>query len=210
LIALLFLGSALLVPGYHIYKAELISMEKHLGYSMLFVMPVAGYALASLSGFRWSFSPGRYWLSGVAICLMLFLVGAGVAQSLYSRWPSSTGLTYVFQTQVRLGAGRYLVDDYDVLRYYLQHDAHSWQCIGPYFFEYTDKQGHYYSGDEAYVKAVNDGYFDLIELDFFGDHVPLDLLVGQAIEHSKKYSLIDKIPYRDSYGSSFFFLWRKH
>src|SRR5437879_6037988 len=73
LIALLLLGSALLVPAYHIYKAELISLQKHLGYSTFFMMPVAGYALASLSGFRRVFSPGRYWLSGVAVCLVLFL-----------------------------------------------------------------------------------------------------------------------------------------
>ncbi len=208
LFALLFLGSALLVPAYHIYKEELISLEKHLGYSMFFVMPVAGYVLASLSGFRRAFSPGRYWLAGVATCLMLFLVGTGVAQNLYSRWPSATGLTYAFQTQVRLGSGRYLVEQVEVLRYYLRDDAYSWQWTGPYFFEYTDKQGHYYVGNEAYVRAVNDGYFDLIELNF-GASVQVDLLIAQAIEHSKKYVLIDQIPNSDSYGTSYFFIWRK-
>jgi len=208
LIALLFLGSALLVPAYHIYKAELISLDKHLGYSMFFVMPVAGYALASLSGFRRAFSPGRYWLAGVAICLILFLVGAGVAQSLYSGWPSASRLTYAFQTQVRPGSGRYLVEQVEVLRYYLRDDAYSWQWTGPYFFEYTDKQGHYYVGNEAYVRAVNDGYFDLIALDF-GASVQVDLLIAQAIKHSKKYVLIDKIPISDSYGTGYFFIWRK-
>jgi hypothetical protein len=48
LIAFLFFGSAMLVPAYHIYKAEVISLDKHLGYSMFFMMPVAGLALASL------------------------------------------------------------------------------------------------------------------------------------------------------------------
>src|SRR5260370_15598228 len=52
LIALLLLGSALLVPAYHIYKAELVSLDKHLGYSMFFVIPLAGYSLASPSRFR--------------------------------------------------------------------------------------------------------------------------------------------------------------
>jgi len=45
----------------------------------------------------------------------------------------------------------------------------------PYFFEYTDKQGHYYVGNEAYVKAINDGYFDLIELDY-GNTLQTDFL----------------------------------
>ncbi len=208
LIALLFLGSALLVPGYHIYKAELISLDKHLGYSMFFVMPVAGYALASLSGFRRAFSPGRYWLSGVAICLILLLVGTGEAQNMYSRWPPATDLAYVFKTQVRPTSGRYLVEQFDVLRYYLGDDTYSWQWVGPYFFPYTDKQGHYYLGNEAYVRAVNDGYFDLIELNFT-DTVQTDLLISQTIEHSKKYALIAKISNRDSYGTGYFFIWRK-
>ncbi len=210
LIALLLLGSALLIPAYHIYKAELTSLDKHLGYSMFFVMPVAGYALASLSGFRRAFSPGRYWLSGVAICLILFLVGIGEAQHMYSGWPPTINLTYVFKTQVRPASGRYLVEQYDVLRYYLDDDTSSWQWTGPYFFEYTDKQGHYYLGNEAYVKAVNDGYFALIELDFESTAIQTDLLIAHAIEHSNKYDLIDAIPNGDSYGTGHFFIWRKH
>src|SRR5205807_3984011 len=99
LIAFLFFGSALLIPAYHIYKAEVISLDKHLGYSMFFLMPVAGYALASLSGFRWTFSTGRYWLSGVAICLMLFLVGTQEAQNMYLSWPPTTNLAYALKTQ---------------------------------------------------------------------------------------------------------------
>lgn len=209
LIALLFLGSALLVPAYHIYEAELISLDKHLGYSTFFVMPVAGYTLASLSGFRSAFSPGRYWLSGVAICLILFLVGTGEAQNMYSRWPNATNLVSVFKTQVRPASGHYLAEQRDVLCYYLKDDTYSWQWISPYWFEYTDKQGHYYQGEEAYVKAVNDGYFALIELDF-GVTVQLDLLISQAIEHSRKYDLIDIIPSRDSYGTGHSFIWRKH
>jgi 4-amino-4-deoxy-L-arabinose transferase-like glycosyltransferase len=209
MIALLFLGSALLVPAYHIYKAELISLDKHLGFSMFFVMPVAGYALASLSGFRRAFSPGRYWLAGVAICLILFLVGTGEAQYMYSGWPSTTNLTYVLKTQVRPAGGRYLAEQFEVLRYNLEDQTYDWQWTGPYFFEYTDKQGHYYVGDEAYVRAINDGYFDLIELNY-GNTIQTDLLIAQAIEQSKKYDLIDKIPTRDSYGTGYFWIWRKH
>jgi 4-amino-4-deoxy-L-arabinose transferase-like glycosyltransferase len=208
LIALLFFGSALLVPAYHLYKAELISLDKHLGFSLFFVMPVAGYALASLSGFRRMFSPGRYWLAGVAICLMLFLVGTGTARSMYSGWPSTADLTYVFQTQVRPAGGRYLAEQFEVLRYNLEDETYTWQWTGPYFFEYTDKQGHYYVGNEAYVKAINDGYFDLIELNY-GNTIPLDLVIAQAIGQSNKYDLIDTIPTRDSYGTGYFWVWRK-
>jgi Dolichyl-phosphate-mannose-protein mannosyltransferase len=208
LIALLLLGSALLVPAYHIDKAELISLDKHLGFSMFFVMPVAGYALASLSGFRRAFSPGRYWLSGVAICLILFLVGAQEARDMYSNWPSTTELMYVFNTQVRPASGRYLAEQVEVARYYLQGDTYTWQWSGLDFFEYTDKQGHYYVGNEAYVKAINDGYFALIQLNY-GYNLQTAILISQAIEQSKKYKLIDKIPYQNYYGTGYFWVWRK-
>jgi 4-amino-4-deoxy-L-arabinose transferase-like glycosyltransferase len=209
LIALLFLGSALLVPTYHIYKAEVISLDKHLGFSMFFVMPVAGYALASLSGFRRTVLSGRYWLSGLAICLILFLVGTQEAQDMYSIWPPTTELAYAFNTQVRPANGRYLAEQFEVSRYNLGGDTYTWQWTGLDFFQYTDKQGHYYFGNEAYVKAINDGYFDLIQLNY-GNNIRLDILIAQAIEHSKKYDLMDKIPYRDYYGTGYFWIWRKH
>jgi len=208
LIALLFFGSALLIPAYHIYKAEVISLDKHLGYSMFFMMPVAGFALSSLSGFRLAVSSGRYWLSGVALCLILFLVGTGETQNLFSSWPSTTGLAYVFKTQVRPASGRYLAEQFEVSRYYLLDDTYNWQWTGLDFFEYTDKQGHYYFGDEAYVKAINDGYFDLIQLNY-GFKAQTAIIILQAIQQSKKYALIDKIPYQDSYGTGYFWIWRK-
>jgi 4-amino-4-deoxy-L-arabinose transferase-like glycosyltransferase len=208
LIALLFLGSALLVPAYHIYKAELISLDKHLGFSMLFLMPVAGYTLASLSGFRQVSSTGRYWLSGVAVCLVLFLVGIGEAQFMYSSWPPTTQLAYALNTQVRPASGRYLAEQFEVSRYNLRDDTYTWQWSGLDFFEYTDKQGHYYLGNDAYVKAINDGYFDLIQLNY-GYNIQTAILIAQTIQHSKKYDLIERIPYQDSYGTGYFWLWRK-
>src|SRR6266568_136090 len=207
LIILLFFGSALLIPGYHIYKAEEISLDKHLGYSMFFLMPVAGYALSSLSNFQGKFSPGRHWLSGMAICLMLFLVATGEAQNMYWAWPNTTELAYTLNTQVRPGAGRYLAEQFETSRYNLRGDTYNWQWTGLDFFEYTDKQGRYYSGTDAYIKAVNDGYFDLIQLNY-GFNAQTALIILQAIQQSKKYQLIDKIPYQDSFGPGYFWIWR--
>jgi hypothetical protein len=208
LIVLLFLGASLLVPAYHIYKAELISLDKHLGFSMFFIMPAAGYALASLSGFRRVTSPGRYWLSGVAICLVLFLIGTREALDMYAIWPPTDQLAYVFNTQVRPGGGHYLAEQFESSRYNLRNDTYTWQWTGLDFFEYKDKLGRYYAGNDAYVKAVNDGYFDLIQLNY-GYNLQTSLSIARAIERSKKYELIDKIPYRDYYGTGFYWIWRK-
>jgi 4-amino-4-deoxy-L-arabinose transferase-like glycosyltransferase len=207
-IALTFLGSALLVPGYHIYKAELISLDKHLAFSLFFMMPVAGYALASLSGFRKTLLSGRYWMAGLAICLILFQVGASQGRNLYARWPSTANLVVAMQSQVRTGGGHYLVGDQEVLSYSLEKDTYSWQWVGPYYFVYTDKQGNYYQGVPAYIHAINNGYFDLIELSF-GATAAQDEMLAHAIEQSKKYVLTSKVPLADSYGSGYFWVWRK-
>jgi hypothetical protein len=208
LIALLFLGSALLIPGYHIFKGEQVSLDKHLGYSMFFLMPLAGYALSSLSKFHGVFSPGGRWLSGLAVCLMLFLLGTGEAQNMYQSWPSTTQLTYTLNSQVRPAAGRYLAEQFEVSRYNLRSDTYNWQWTGLDFFEYTDKQGHYYAGNDAYAKAINDGYFDLIQLNY-GFNAQMAVSVLNDIQHSKKYALIAKIPYHDVYGTGYFWVWRK-
>jgi hypothetical protein len=253
-IAILLFGSALLIPAYHIYKAELVSLDKHLGFSMFYVMPVAGYALASLSGlqsglqrafsYQVTFKEailrtpmqghGRgqahaptqqglseidtterdlvstrfYWLSGVALCLILFLIGVHQAQDMYSSWPPTTQLTQVLNTQVRPANGRYLAEQFEVSRYNLLNDTYTWQWTGLDFFEYTNRQGHFYVGNEAYAKAINDGYFDLIQLNY-GYNVQTALFVNKTIEQSKKYELIAKVPYHDAYGDGNFSVWRK-
>ncbi len=212
--AFLFLGTALLIPAYHIYATEIVSLDKHLGFSMFYVMPVAGHALASLSGFRTglqrTFSASRYWLSGVAIYLILFLIGVHEAQVMYYIWPSTTQVTWVFDTQVRLANGRYLAEQVEVLRYNLRDGTYDWQWVGLDYFEYTDAQGHYLTGKEAYVKAVNDGYFDLIQLNY-GYNKQIANLITTAIKQSKKYELIKKMPAPNVYGNSdSFWIWRKY
>jgi 4-amino-4-deoxy-L-arabinose transferase-like glycosyltransferase len=210
LIGLVFLGMSLLVPAYHIYKAEQISLDKHLGFSMFFLMPVAGYGLASLSGFALHRVTlyGRYWLAGVSICLVLFLIAAGEAQFMYFSWPATNQLAYVMQTQVRTASGRYLAEQYEVSRYNLKDDTYTWQWTGLDFFEYTDPQGHYYLGDEAYVHAINNGYFDMIQLNY-GYNLQKAVMIARTIERSHRYDLIAKISYQSSYGFGYFWIWRR-
>jgi 4-amino-4-deoxy-L-arabinose transferase-like glycosyltransferase len=205
---LLLLGAVLLAPAYHIYKAEQVSLDKHLAFSMFFLMPAAGYALASISGFFLTHSPGRYWLSGMILCLVLFQLGMGEAQNMYAQWPSTNRLTYALNTQVRPSNGRYLAEQFEVSRYNLENDTDDWQWTGLDYFNYMDRQKHHYFGPEAYVKAVDDGYFSLIQLNYAYNH-PYAHLITQAIKRSKKYVMIAKISYRDLYGTGHFWIWRK-
>lgn len=232
-IGLLLFGSSLLAPAYHIYKGELISLHKHLAFSMFFVMPLAGYAVARISGFldsspisaqniallnkaenapiasrRRILSFGRYLLPGLAICLITFSLGTQQAQSLYGAWAPSTSLTYAMRTQVRLASGRYLAEDFDVCRFYLQDVTELWQWNSLDFFDYTDKQQHYLVGKDAYRAAINEGYFAIVELSY-GYNASLAVFIDQQLRASKRYKLIDRIPNSNSYGTGYFWIWRK-
>lgn len=208
-ICVLFLFTAFLVPAYHLYKAEPTSFDKHFAYSMFFAMPMAGYLLATLAVRRKSWEPNGYWLSSIAIALMLLSIGIRNAQYMYSTWPASNTLTYMLRTQVRPASGRYMAESRDVVRYYLQDVTSTWQWTGPYFFQYTDAQGHFYTGQEAYVHAIDDGYFDVVELDYQGGALPVDLVIAKALESSHRYDLIASIPNSDAYGTGYYFIYRK-
>ena len=208
LTGLLLFGSSLLVPAYHIYEGELISLHKHLAFSMFFLMPLAGYAVAHIAGNQHRLSLGRHWLAGLAICLMLFSTGVEQAQTLYGAWAPSTSLVTTMLTQVRLGSGRYLAEDFDVCRYYLQDETDLWQWSSLDFFDYTDKQGHYLAGEDAYKAAIHEGYFAIVELSY-GYNAALAVFIGQQLAASGKYELIARIPNSNSYGRGFFWIWRK-
>jgi 4-amino-4-deoxy-L-arabinose transferase-like glycosyltransferase len=207
-IGLVLFGASLLAPAYHIYKGEIISLHKHIAFSMFFVMPLVGYAVARISDYRPKLSLGRYWLAGLAIYLFIFSLGIQQAQSLYSEWPSSSNLTYAMQAVVRLDTGRYLAEDFDVCRYYLQNTTALWQWSSLDFFDYTDKQGHYLVGNPAYQAAIQEGYFDLIELNF-GYHADTASFIYHELLASKKYSLVTKVPLSNTFGAGYYWIWRK-
>jgi len=208
LTGLLLFGSSLLVPAYHIYEGELISLHKHLAFSMIFVTPLAGYAVARIVDYQHTLSFGRYWLAGLALCLITFSSGVNQAQSLYGAWASSTSLSSAMRTQARLGSGRYLAEDFDVCRYYLQDVTDLWQWSGLDFFEYTDKKGQYLVGKDAYRAAIHEGYFAIVELSY-GYNAALAVFIGQELAASGNYQIIDKIPNSNSYGRGYFWIWRK-
>lgn len=208
LTGLLLFCASLLVPAYHIYKGELISLHKHLAFSMFFVMPLAGYVVARITDYQQERSIGRYWLAGLAICLITFSSGVQQAQTLYGAWAPSTNLTQAMLTQVRLGSGRYLAEDFDVCRYYLQNATDLWQWSSLDFFEYTDKDGHYLVGKDAYRAAIYEGYFAIVELSY-GYNAALAVFISQELVASGRYQLIDKIPNSNSFGTGYFWIWRK-
>src|SRR6266852_1864704 len=111
---LLLFGSALLVSLYHIYKGEFVSLDKHLAFSMFFLAPLTGLAIASLVGLLRKRSVRLSWFTALALCLLTLPPGLQQARTLYGDWPSSTQLTAILRPRVHLGAGRYLAEDSEI------------------------------------------------------------------------------------------------
>ncbi|HEY6542305.1 MAG TPA: glycosyltransferase family 39 protein [Ktedonobacteraceae bacterium] len=209
---LLLFGSALLVPLYHSYKGEMVSLDKHLAFSMFFLAPLAGFAIASLvsNWQKYSVRSARLsWFIALALCLLTLLPGLLQARNLYGDWPSSTALTAFLRPRVQVGIGHYLAEDFDVLRYNLMDETDIWQWSSLDYFVYTDKQNHKLSGEAAYKAAIQEGYFDLVELSY-GYHTPLAIQIAQSLAASKDYDLIARIPIHNSYGSGYFWVWSRH
>ena len=200
---LLLFGTSLLVPLYHTYKGELISLDKHLAFSMFFLAPLAGFVIATLVGLLRKRSVRLFWCPALALCLLTLPMGLQQAQNLYGAWPSSAQLTTFLRPRVQPGVGRYLAEDFDVLRYNLKQETDIWQWTSLDYFVYTNSQNQNLSGEAAYKAAIQEGYFNLIELSY-GYATPLALQITQYLTASKHYDLLAKIPIRNSYGAGFF------
>ena len=205
---LLLFGSALLIPLYHTYKGELVSLDKHLAFSMFFLAPLAGFAIATFVSLWQKRSVRLSWVIALALCLLIFPLGLRQAQNLYEGWPSSTQLTTYLRPRVQPDIGRYLAEDYDVLRYNLKNETDLWQWSSLDYFVYTDNEKHNLSGETAYKAAIQEGYFDLIELSY-GYHTPLAIQITQILIASKHYDLVARIPIHNSYGSGYYWVWSK-
>jgi len=206
---LLLFGSALLVLLYHTYKGELVSLDKHLAFSMFFLAPLAGFAIASFAGWWQKRSVRLFWFTALALCLLTFPLGLQQAQNLYEGWPSSAQLTALLRPRVQQGIGHYLAEDSDVLRYNLTNETDLWQWSSLDYFVYTDKEKQNLSGEAAYKAAIQEGYFNLIELSY-GYHAALAIQINQSLTASNHYDLVARIPLHDSYGDGDFWVWSKH
>ena len=175
---------------------------------MFFLAPLAGFAIASLIGLWQKRSVRLSWFTALALCLLTFPLGLQQARNLYEGWPSSAQLTTFLRPRVQLGIGHYLAEDYDVLRYNLKNETALWQWSSLDYFVYTDKEQHNLSGETAYKAAIQEGYFDLIELSY-GYHTPLAIQITQILIASKHYDLVARIPIHNSYGSGYYWVWSK-
>lgn len=208
LFALGLVGVSFLAPAYHVYTGEIVSLQKHVGFGLFFVAPLAGFAISRLASRSASVRLDRRWIATVVLSLIVFIAGINQAQWYFNSWPSSSSLINAMRTQVRPATDRYLCEDVEVVRYSLDDITSPYQYSGMGYFEYTNSRGQDLTGKAAYTAAISEGHFDLIELSF-GSYAGLAYELLPTIQGNQHYHLIAKIPYGDSYGPGYYYIWRK-
>jgi 4-amino-4-deoxy-L-arabinose transferase-like glycosyltransferase len=197
--------TALLAPVYQVHLHTATSLQKHVGFGLLFASPVAGVALAAL--LRVGARDPRRLFAGLMVCLALTWGAIVQSTQLYDGWPNSSQMVADLKTQVRPITDRILAEEDEVPRYYLSDLTEPYQWYSTFSFTYTTKQGKTLTGVPAYEQAIADQYFGLIVLRF-GPTAALDNTIDGPLMAQKGYTLIAKIPDSDEYGTGYYYIWR--
>lgn len=109
-------GTALLAPLYQAYLGNGSSLHIHVGFGLLFAVPMAGLGISRMMGAHF-----RYPQIGIMIYVAALVVGMAQTQGLY-RPPDSAGMIGALRGVVaEKGArGSYLTDDPEISSYYLR------------------------------------------------------------------------------------------
>jgi hypothetical protein len=178
-----------------------------MAFALFFVVPLAAYVVQQLvSNGRNTFH--GYRIVGWSVCLFVVLSGLWQAHSLFHGWASSSKMVQLLSVEAKRGNDHYLAEDCNVSRYYLRDATNPWQWNSLDYFTYTDKDNLPHAGEDAYVNAINEGYFDLVELSF-GSREAIARSIVRALRASNRYDLIAKSRYSNSYGPGYFWLWKK-
>lgn len=207
LVALLLFVTGLLPPAYHAYTGENVSLSKHIAFGLFFAAPLAGVVVARMAGRSWNRLDLQRAFPALAVCLIVLGIGVTQSSQLHNGWPDSTPMVAVLRSQIRPDNSRILVEEPEVPRYYLQHLVAPWEWTGLTWFQYK-QNGVLLQGAPAFRAAIAVGYFDLVVLQY-GYNAVLAHSIDGGLLHGSLYQLLAKVPYNDSFGRGFYWIWRR-
>ena len=199
---LLLLGTAMLAPAYQIYLQTGVSLHKHIGYGLLFAAPMAGVGLSRIMGAHF-----RYPQLAIAAWVALLTLGMNQSQYLYRGWTDTTDMVAMLRSELR-PQGHYLVENDSVPKYYLRAETTPEQWTSTFAIEYLNRSGHRLQGEPGYRAALDDGYFDVVILNWTVTK-ELDNALARQLRMNSKYRMLGKVPYQNSYGGGHYEIWVK-
>jgi hypothetical protein len=164
------------------------SLNRHVGYGLLFAAPMMGVGLARIIADHF-----RRIQIGIAVWIVLLVLGVQQATAQYATWRDSTPVNTVLAAYYQPG-DKLLVDVYEPEIYYL-HAWDDWSnWYDGYSMRYQAKNGKILWNDQAYDQAVTDGYFDVIATDKSNATTMSYTKLTAAINASNKYRLVAVLP----------------
>lgn len=190
--------TALLAPIYQIHLQVDTSLSKHIGFGLLFAAPLTGVALSGLAGSHFKFP-----LPAIAASVGLLLAGTAQADRQYSAWARSDLLMSELWKVVPNEGGHNLSELAEVPAYYLRARTRPENWTSMYFFQYGGQEGL-----NAYLAAMNDGFFDVIVLDRQANQ-DISLPLESRLRDDPRYRLLARIPFRTSAEHGDYEVWSK-
>ena len=196
LLALVLLGAMLAPAVYHAYIGESVSLEKHLGFGLLF----ASLAIGALLSARIAHPARR--LVSVGVIGVLGLAGLAESHRMYGEWSNSDQLSdimaYSWEATPYM---RSLGDVAEPLRYRFMHDTEYWQ--------WTTTDSIYYDGLrglEAAESGLRDRYWQYVYLN--GTTQESRELMPRM--ESFGYELTNTITLHNNYGNDTYYIWENY
>ncbi|OAH16297.1 hypothetical protein [Streptomyces jeddahensis] len=174
-------ATALLAPAYQAYLGNGSSLHIHVGFGLLFAVPMAGLGVSRVMGAHF-----RYPQIGIMIYVIGLVMGMAQSQSLFQ--PPDSARMVGAMRQVVDGDGRYLTDDPEISAYYLRSvtDAGQWSRAGR---------------GTALDTAVRKGRYDAIAL-----RTPS---IPKVLRGAKHYRLLTVLPAEKGSGQAPYRIWVK-
>jgi hypothetical protein len=204
LLGVVLASTGFLAPLWQLHVHTYISLEKHVGYGLLFVAPMVGVALSG-GIVPWR---RRAIVPVIAILIVLVSMGSNTSQSLYSAWPNTTNLLHLLQTKIRQGDSRYLVEEGVVPEYYFASVTHHDQWVSTYGYSFREEGGATLTGAAAFKAAITHSSFELVALSN-GPTKSLDMQLERTLKQSHAYRLIATLHYDTSFGPGVWRVWQR-
>lgn len=176
IISLMLFGTALLAPAYHVYSQEMLSMNKHIGFGLVFASPLIAFGILALGRFTQEVTR-NWWLMPLAV--MILMTGFGLQHGKYMfGWNNSSELMRVLRTVARPEVDTVLTDESELLQYTTNGFLEDDQIVNMYWWDYYTEDETYVYGDEAYITATEEKHFDVIVLGYNPGVAHEDALLG--------------------------------
>ena len=195
-------GTALLAPLYQWHLHTDVSLQKHIGFGLLFAAPLAGTGLARITGDH--FRRAQF---GILVWGLALTMGMTQATELFHGWPNSRGLVSKLAADASPGA-HYLIEAAEVPIYYLRKDpdAQPSQFTTTYNITYVGEHGQVSTGTAGFLAAIRAGYFKVIAYNYASTPAT-DAVLARALQADPRYLLAAAIPEPVAGGTLTYYIW---